>query len=68
MAHPTSQPLKLRRLRLPEIDGAKTKRIITTRRVTFEVALFKIMGDQRRENTRDYHNPTRQRGIFPNTA
>ena len=34
----------------------------------FEVALFKAGADQRRENTGDYHNPTRERGIFPNTA
>jgi hypothetical protein len=38
------------------------------RRACFEVALFKIVGDQRRENTGDYHNPTRRRGIFPNKA
>jgi hypothetical protein len=34
----------------------------------FEVALFKAGADQRRENTGDYHDPTRERGIFPNTA
>ena len=54
--------------RLPKINGAKAKAIITTRRVSFEVALFKAGADQRRENTGDYHNPTRERGIFPNTA
>ena len=26
------------------------------------------MADQRRENIGDYHNPTRERGIFSNTA
>ena len=36
--------------------------------MSFEVALFKTVADQRRENTGDYHNPTRERGIFPNTA
>jgi hypothetical protein len=34
----------------------------------FEVAVFKTVADQRRENMGDYHNPTRQRGIFQNTA
>ncbi len=29
----------------------------------FEVALFDNQGDQQGENTGDYHNPTRQRGI-----
>jgi hypothetical protein len=29
---------------------------------------FKTGGDQRVENTGEYHNPTRQRGIFANTA
>jgi hypothetical protein len=33
-----------------------------------EVALFTMAVDQRTENTGDYHNPTRQRGIFPDTA
>jgi hypothetical protein len=32
----------------------------------FEVARFAV--DQAGKNTGDYHNPTRQRGIFPNTA
>jgi hypothetical protein len=34
----------------------------------FEVALFKTVADQRRENMGDYHNPMRERGIFQNTA
>jgi hypothetical protein len=34
----------------------------------FEVALFKIGEDQRGENKGDNHNPTRERGIFPNAA
>ena len=42
--------------------------IITTRRVSFEVARFRIAVDQAGKKTGDYHNPTRQRGIFPNTA
>ena len=32
-----------------------------------EVAMFKTTGDQRSENAGNYHNPTRQRGIFRNT-
>ena len=43
------------------------KAIITTRHVSFEVALFMTAVDQRGKNTRDYHNPTRQRGIYGNT-
>ena len=42
--------------------------LIITRSVSFEVALFKTGVDPRRENSGDYHNPTRERGIFPNTA
>jgi hypothetical protein len=34
----------------------------------FEVAIFTMAVDQRTENTGDYQNPTRQRGIFPGTA
>ena len=34
----------------------------------FEVALFKTVEDQRAKNTGDYHNPTRQRGIYGNTC
>jgi hypothetical protein len=60
--------LKLRYSRLWEIYGAKTQEIIITRRVSFEVALIKTVADQRRENMGDHHNPTRQRGIFPNTS
>jgi hypothetical protein len=41
---------------------------ITTRSVSFEVALFKTIADQRAKNTRDYHNPTRQRGIYGDTC
>ena len=57
------------------------RRKITTRNVSegsllgtdpsltrFEVALLKTGGVQRVENTGSYHNPTRQRGIFSNTA
>jgi hypothetical protein len=32
--------------------------------VLFEVALFKTAGDQRGEDKGNYHNPTRQRGIY----
>jgi hypothetical protein len=38
------------------------------RNVSFEVALFKTVTDERRENIGDYHNPRRERGIFQNTA
>ena len=34
--------------------NAKARR----RRACFDAALFKIVGDQWRENTGDYHNPT----------
>ena len=34
----------------------------------FEVALFDNRGDRQGENTGDYHNPTRQRGIYGNTG
>ncbi len=34
----------------------------------FEVALFDKQGDQYGENTGNYHNPTRQRGIYGNTG
>ena len=33
-----------------------------------EVALFDNRGDQQSENTGNYHNPTRQRGIYGNTG
>ena len=42
--------------------------LILTRSVSFEVALFKTGKYQRGENKGNYHNPTRQRGIFANTA
>jgi hypothetical protein len=34
----------------------------------FEVAPFENLGDQRGENTGNYHNPTRQRGIYGNAG
>jgi hypothetical protein len=34
----------------------------------FEVAIFDNRGDRPGENTGDYHNPTRQRGIYGNTG
>jgi hypothetical protein len=34
----------------------------------FEVAMFKTAGNQWAKNTGDYHNPTRQRGIYGNTC
>ena len=37
---------------------------IPTRRVSFELALFETVVDQRGENNGNYHNPTRQRGIL----
>ena len=42
--------------------------VFKTRSVSFEVVRFRTQEDQGGENTGDYHNPTRQRGIFPNTA
>ena len=33
-----------------------------------KVAMFKTARDPRVKNTGDYHNPTRQRGISPDTA
>jgi hypothetical protein len=42
--------------------------LILNRGVSFEVARFRTAEDQGGENTGDYHNPTRQRGIFLNTA
>jgi len=51
------------------VDQArKTVGFIATRSVSFEVALFGARVDQRVENKGNYHNPTRQRGIFANTA
>jgi hypothetical protein len=50
------------------MSGVETQGIITTRRVSFEVARFRTTEDQGGENTGDYLNPTRQRGISPNTA
>jgi hypothetical protein len=49
-------------------DETPPRVAMTTRRVSFEVALFKTGEDQRGENTGNYHNPTRQRGISRNTA
>jgi hypothetical protein len=60
--------LKLRFSGLRKIQGAKTPGIIITRRVSFEVARFRIAVDQAGKNTGEYHNPTRQRGISRNTA
>ena len=34
----------------------------------FEVSLFMTSGDQRSENKGHHPNPTRQRGVFANTA
>jgi hypothetical protein len=42
--------------------------MIPTRCASVEVASFRTTEDQGRENTGDYHNPTRQRAIFPNTS
>jgi hypothetical protein len=49
-------------------DETPPRVAMTTRRVSFEVALFKTGEDQRDENTGNYHNPKRQRGIFGNTV
>ena len=37
---------------------------IPSRRVRFEVALFRTAGDQGAEYKANYHKPTRQRGMF----
>jgi hypothetical protein len=61
---PEASVLELCVFRLGEVNVSKTQGMIITRRVSFEVALFKTVADQRRENTGNYHNPTRQRGIY----
>jgi hypothetical protein len=55
---------------LNKLNGTVPKKVpsLTTRSVSFEVALFRTGEDQRCENKGTYHNPTRQRGIFANTA
>ena len=36
--------------------------------MTTEISVFKTAEDQRGENREDYHNPTRQRGIYGDTG
>jgi hypothetical protein len=72
----------LRLIKLPKTEGFITTRSVsegfwgkTVRTQTlnpsltrFEVARFRTAEDQGGENTGDYHNPTRQRGISRNPA
>jgi|GEM_PF-2266720 len=48
---------------LPPRDGSQTVDAIPTRSANFEVALFEVPCDKLVEKLRNYHNPTRQRGI-----
>ena len=41
---------------------------VDPRRVFFEIAMFQTLPGQWDKNTRDYHNPTRQRGIYGDTG
>jgi len=50
------------------IKSLKTVGFITTRSVSFEVALFTTGGDPQGENRGIHHNPKCQQGIYGNTA